>query len=147
MQGAVTTVDLVDGETDYASGFGKIVGVLVANGQIYVSDQTAGCIFALPLDGGVPEAGSYPVLATLPVPDQLSVGPDNTLFSGQFQAGPDSSAPIAVRQIWPDGGVSIFKSDPDVGKPSGLAYDSARRRLFVADSTTLQNGIHIFSVP
>ena len=94
-----------------------------------------------------PRGGFVSRLATLPVRDQLSVGPDNTLFSGQFQAGPDSSAPIAVRQIWPDGGVSIFKSYPDVGKPSGLAYDSARRRLFVADSTTLQNGIHIFSVP
>jgi hypothetical protein len=150
MQGAVTTVNLQTGETDYATGFGKIVGVLAANGNLYVSDQTAAVIYVLPL-GGLPEGGAedagFPILASLPVPDQLSAGPYGTLFTGQFQAGVDSGAAIAVRQVWPDGGVTIFKSDPDVGKPSGLSYDSTHKRLFVADSSTLQNGIHIFPVP
>jgi hypothetical protein len=146
-QGAVTTVNLQTGETDYAPGFGKIIGVLVANGNIYVSDQQAGAIYFWPLTGAVPEAGTWPVLASLPVPDQLSAGPNGSLFTGQFQAAADSGAAIAVRQIAADGGVSIFKQDPDVGKPSGLSYDPTHHRLFVADSSATQNGIHIFAVP
>jgi sugar lactone lactonase YvrE len=171
MVGAVTTVDLQNGEADYATGFGKIVGVLVANGKIYVSDQGNSSIYVLPLGNGVSDAGAsadaggstdaagnadavgntdagaYTVLATLPVPDQICAGPDGTIFSGQFQAAPNSTDPISVRQIKPDGSVTLFRSDPDVGKPSGCTYDPAHRRLFVADSSTLLNGVHIFVVP
>jgi len=153
MTGAVTRIDLQTGETIYAGGFAKIVGVLVANGKLYVSDQGNSTIFVLPLEGGPLDGGvydggaSYQALATLPVPDQICAGPDGTLFTGQFQAAPNSTAPISVRQIKPDGTVTLFRSDPDVGKPSGCAYDPARRRLFVADSSTLLNGVHIFVVP
>jgi len=153
MAGVVTRIDLQTGETTYAGGFAKIVGVLVANGKLYVSDQGNSTIFVLPLEGGPLDGGvydggaSYQVLATLPVPDQICAGPDGSIFSGQFQAAPNSTAPISVRQINPDGTVTLFRSDPDVGKPSGCAYDAARRRLFVADSSTLLNGIHIFVVP
>lgn len=155
MAGALTTVDLQIGETDYATGFGKIVGVLFANGKIYVSDQSSSSIYVLPVDGDVPDAGpdggpdagGYTVLATLPVPDQLCAGPNGSLFTGQFQAAPNSTDPISVRQIKPDGTVTLFRSDPDVGKPSGCAYDAVHRRLFVADGSTLLNGIHIFPVP
>jgi sugar lactone lactonase YvrE len=153
MAGVVTRIDLQTGETTYAGGFAKIVGVLVANGKLYVSDQGNSTIFVLPLEGGPLDGGvydggaSYQVLATLPVPDQLCAGPDGTIFTGQFQAAPNSTDPISVRQIKPDGTVTLFRSDPDVGKPSGCAYDAAQRRLFVADSSTLLNGIHIFVVP
>lgn len=148
MAGSVTIVDLQTGETDYATGFSKIVGVLVANGKIYVSDQGNSSIYVLPLDGQLPpDGGGYTVFATLPVPDQICAGPNGTIFSGQFQAAPNSTAPISVRQIKQDGTVTLFRSDPDVGKPSGCAYDPAQRRLFVADGSTLLNGVHIFPVP
>jgi len=153
MTGAVTRIDLQTGETIYASGFAKIVGVLVANGKLYVSDQGNSTIYILPLEGGPVDGGvydggaSYQVLATLPVPDQICAGPDGTIFTGQFQAAPNSADPISVRQIKPDGTVTLFRSDPDVAKPSGCAYDVAHRRLFVADSSTLLNGVHIFVVP
>ncbi len=147
MAGSVTKVDLQTGETDYATGFAKIVGVLVANGKIYVSDQGNSSIYVLPLDGPVPDAGGYTVLATFPVPDQICAGPSGVIFSGQFQAAANSTDPISVRKIEPDGTVALFRSDPVVGKPSGCAYDAVHRRLFVADSSTLLNGIHIFPVP
>jgi sugar lactone lactonase YvrE len=153
MTGAVTRIDLQTGETIFAGGFAKIVGVLVANGKLYVSDQGNSSIYVLPLEGGPLDGGvydggtSYTVLATLPVPDQICAGPDGSIFSGQFQAAPNSTAPISVRQIKPDGTVTLFRSDPDVGKPSGCSYDAVHRRLFVADSSTLMNGIHIFVVP
>jgi sugar lactone lactonase YvrE len=167
MAGAVTRIDLQTGETVYATGFAKIVGVLVANGKLYVSDQGNSSIYVLPLsglplDGGIDGGGSaggssdggsadggvgFPVLATLPVPDQICAGPDGSIFTGQFQAAPNSTAPISVRQIKPDGTVTLFRSDPDVGKPSGCAYDAVNRRLFVAESSTLLNGVHIFAVP
>jgi len=147
MAGVVTRVDLQTGETDYATGFAKIVGVLVANGQIYVSDQGNSSIYVLPMDLRVPDAGSYTVFATFPVPDQICAGPGGIIFSGQFQAAPNSTDPISVRRIDADGTVTLFRSDPVVGKPSGCAYDSVHRRLFVADGSTLLNGIHIFPVP
>ena len=50
MAGAVTRIDLQTGETIYAGGFAKIVGVLVANGKLYVSDQGNSTIFVLPLE-------------------------------------------------------------------------------------------------
>jgi len=128
----VTRIDLQTGETIYAGGFAKIVGVLVANGKLYISDQGNSTIFVLPLDsgpldGGVYDGGaSYQVLATLPVADQICAGPVGTIFTGQSQAAPNSTAPISVRQIKPDGTVTLFRSDPDVGKP---AFSRAPARL------------------
>jgi sugar lactone lactonase YvrE len=146
--GAVTQVDLQVGETDYAPGFGKIIGMVVAGDMLYVSDQQAGAIYRWPVAGPVPEAGTWPVFASLVKPDQICTGPDGTLFTGQFQGAPDSSAPLAVRQIASDGGVSVFKQDPDVSKPSGVAYDPTHHRLFVADTgNSAMIGVHVFPVP
>jgi sugar lactone lactonase YvrE len=146
--GALTTVDLQNGETDYATGFHKIIGVLPMNGTLYVADQPVNTIYALPLNGAVPDGGPYTVFATLPVPDQMCEGPNGTIFTGQFQAAAGSSDPIAVRQIFPDGHVVLFAKDPDVTKPSGVAYDPTHKRLFVADSgNSAKIGVKIFPVP
>lgn len=145
---AVTQVDLHGGETDFATGFKKIVGVLVVDKTLYVSDQRADAIYALPLDGPLPQPGQYRVFASLPRPDQICAGPEGTLFTGQFQAAPGSSDPISVRQIMADGAVRIFASDPDVSRPTGVAYDPAGRRLFVANGgNPAQRFIRVFRVP
>jgi sugar lactone lactonase YvrE len=152
--GSITTVDLAAGESVVADGFGKIVGLAIANGRMYVSDQSAGKVFDAPLTsdgGGIPaHAADWHSLATFVKPDQICVGPDGaSLFSGQFQGAPGSTEAIAVRQISTStGSVTVFKQDPDVSKPSGLGYDATHKRLFVADSgNTSKIGIHIFPVP
>jgi DNA-binding beta-propeller fold protein YncE len=121
---------------------------LVANGQIYVSDQTASKIFQLPLDGGVRAAAQASTFSALAYPDQLCAGPDGSLFTGQFQAAVGSSEPPAVRQIMRDATVKLFASAPDMNRPSGVAYDPAKRRLFVANGGPKgEHFIRVFSVP
>jgi sugar lactone lactonase YvrE len=134
MTSVVTKVDLKTGETDFLAGFKKIVGLLVVDDVLYVSDQMADAIYAVPLNGPAPAPGAQKVFATLPRPDQLAAGPDGSLFTGQFQAAPGSAQSIAVRQVLPDGTVRIVAQDPDVTRPSGVAYDAEGHRLFVANS-------------
>lgn len=146
--GAVTLIDRDHGETDYATGFRKIIGVLVVGNTLYVSDQQADTIYALPLEGPLPAPEAYPVFASLPRPDQICAGPDGSVFTGQFQAAPGSSDPISVRQILADGTVKMFATDPDVSRPSGVAYDPVKRRLFVANGgSPAQQYVRVFSVP
>jgi sugar lactone lactonase YvrE len=130
----VTRVDLKTGETDFASGFMKIVGLVVVDDVLYVSDQMADTIYAVPLNEPLPVSRAHKVLAKLPRPDQLAAGPDGSLFTGQFQAAPGSAQSLAVRQIARDGTVRIVAQDPDVTRPSGVAYDAEGQRLFVANS-------------
>ena len=147
--GFVTTVDIHAGESVVADGFGKIVGLAITGGRLYVSDQSAGKIYDAPLSPLPAHATEWHTLVSGMVkPDQICVGPDGSLFTGQFQGAPGSSAPIAVRQISSTGTVTAFKQDPDVSKPSGVSYDPTHRRLFVADSgNSSKIGIHVFTVP
>lgn len=148
LSGFLTTVDLDGGEKDIADGFGKIVGLAIADDTFFVSDQAKGKIFSAPLDALPEHAADWTELATLDVPDQITVGPKGSLFSGQFQAAQGSDKPMAVRQIESDGKVAIFKEDPDVSKPSGLSYDAKGKRLFVADAgNSAKIGVHVFPVP
>lgn len=148
MAGFITTVDLSAGETVIADGFGKIVGLTINAGRLYVSDQSSAKVFDAPLAALPAHASDWHTLATLVKPDQICAGPDGSLFSGQFQGAAGSSDPIAVRWISAAGAVTAFKQDPDVSKPSGLSYDPTHRRLFVADSgNTAKIGVHVFPVP
>jgi hypothetical protein len=47
----------------------------------------------------------------------------------------------------PDGRVSVVVQAPTVTRPSGIAYDAAHRRLFVADRDADHFGMRVFSVP
>ena len=146
--GTITRVSLGSGETLVADGFGKLVGLVVAGERLYVSDQSNGKILDAPLGALPPHAGDWHVLATLVKPDQICAGPAGGLFSGQFEAGTGSSASMAIRWITGAGAVTPFRQDPDVSRPSGLAYDPRRRRLFAADSGNLAHvGVHVFPVP
>lgn len=146
--GFITTVDLLTGETVVADGFGKIVGLAINAGRLYVSDQSSAKVFDAPVAALPAHASDWHTLATLVKPDQICAGPDGSLFSGQFQGAPGSSDPIAVRWISAAGAVTAFKQDPDVSKPSGVSYDPTHRRLFVADSgNTAKLGVHVFPVP
>lgn len=145
---AVTRVHLDTGEEDYAIGFQKITGVLVMGDRIVVADQLADALFELPLNGPMPPRQPYKVLARLPRPDQLAAGPDGSVFTGQFQGGPGSSESLAVRQVLKNGTVRIVAADPDITRPSGVAYDPAGRRLFVANGgNPAQCYVRIFAIP
>lgn len=146
--GSLTTVDIHSGETVVADGFGKIVGLAIGEGRLYLSDQSSGKILDAPLAAIPARAADWHVLATLVKPDQICVGPNGSLFTGQFQGAPGSSDPIAIRQITADGTVTAFKQDPEVSKPSGVAYDPSHHRLFAADSGNSSHvGVHVFQVP
>lgn len=146
--GSLTTVDLQAGETVVAEGFGKIVGLAITGGRLFVSDQSSAKVFDAPLTALPAHAADWHTLATLVKPDQICPGPDGSLFTGQFQGAPGSSDPIAVRSISASGVVTPFKADPEVSKPSGVSYDASGRRLFVADSgNSAKLGVHVFPVP
>ncbi|MGE3513075.1 MAG: SMP-30/gluconolactonase/LRE family protein, partial [Vicinamibacterales bacterium] len=146
--GAVTLIDLQKGESDFATGFQKITGLLVVGDSLIVADQLADTIYELPLNGPLPAPGSYKVLARLPRPDQMAPGPDGSIFTGQFQGAPDSRTALAVRQVLRDGTVRLIAADPDVTRPSGLAYDAAGRRLFVANGgNPAQTFVRVFTLP
>jgi sugar lactone lactonase YvrE len=76
------------------------------------------------------------------------VGPDGSLFTGQFSPAADSTDTVAIRQVHADGSVTRFIADPYVAKPSGVAYDPVQRRLFVADAGNIMRyGVLVFPVP
>lgn len=145
---SITKVDLAGAETDLAGGFVKIVGMVWANGSLYVADQLADTIYEVPTTGTPPTLGERKVVVKLPRPDQLALGPDGSLFTGQFQAAPGSTDPLSVRQVMRDGTVKIVVSDPDVSRPSGVAYDAKGKRLFVANSgNPAQTFVRIVPIP
>jgi sugar lactone lactonase YvrE len=146
--GAINKVSLEKGETKVADGFGKLIGLAIVGDHLYASDQSAGVIYDAPLAELPSRADGWHRFAELPKPDQICEGPNGSLFSGQFQAAADSSEPLAVRWIARDGSVSKLKTAPDVTKPSGVNYDKAHKRLFVADSGDPAHvGVHVFAVP
>lgn len=128
--GIVTRVDF-DGETDYAGGFQKPVGMLVVNGQLIVSEQGRNVLYALPTDGGA--VAPYPIYAEIPSPDALTRGPGDSILTGQFKPQTDGG-PLQIRQIGSDGTVKVVVPDQTFTKPQGTAYDPTNKRLFVADS-------------
>lgn len=127
--GTVTKVTLA-GETAYATGFEKPVAVLVHDGKLIVSDQSADTLYALPLQGA---KEPYPVFAKVPNPDTLAEGPDGSIVTGQFRQTRDGEA-VHLRQVFADGRVVAIPTPFELTKPQGVAYDRKNHRLFVADS-------------
>lgn len=154
ISGQVETVDLTSGTTAYATGFGKTVGLLVQGSVILVSDQSNNAILAVPTDptqlaeggAGLADGAAFPVYASITGPDQLSAGPNGTIFTDEFLSGADGGSP-QVRQIAPDGGVTIPWPNVTFTSLSDVAYDSTNHRLFVVDSNgTTVRTIKIFPV-
>ncbi len=139
--GEVDFVSLSLGSVIYATGFGKTVGLLDNGTSLLVSDQTNNAIIAVPLDPTqigtskttLADGGAFPVYATVDGPDQLSAGPDGTIYTDEFLSNYDGGTP-QVRQISPDGGVTIPFPDQKFTSLSDVAYDAKNSRLFVADT-------------
>jgi hypothetical protein len=139
--GEVELVNLTTGTTTYATGFGKTVGLLVQGSSILVSDQTNNVIVSVPTDpsliadgGGGPAAGgTFPVYATVQGPDQLSPGPNGTIYTDEFLSSTDGGSPT-VRQIAPDGGVTVPWPNISFTSLDDVAYDATNHRLFVVDN-------------
>jgi sugar lactone lactonase YvrE len=152
--GEIETVDLANGTTSYATGFGKTVGLLVQGSAVLVSDQTNNAIFSVPTDptqiadggAGLANGNPFALYAGLSGPDQLSAGPDGTIFTDQFLSNSDGGGP-QIRQIWPDGGVTIPYPNVSFTSLSDVAYDATNHRLFVVDNNgTTVRTIKIFPV-
>ncbi len=152
--GEVETVNLATGTTAYATGFGKTVGLLVQGSAVLVSDQTNNVIVAVPTDPSqigdsgatLVDGAAFPVYATLSGPDQLSPGPNGTIYTDQFQSSYDGGGP-QVRQIAPDGGVTVLFPTVQFTSLSDVAYDGTNHRLFVVDNNgTTVRTIKVFPV-
>jgi hypothetical protein len=145
------TIDIVGltGTTPFLSGLDRPAGLLIVGTEIFVSDRAQNVIYQVPTDLALLDAGTaadadaeagaivdastspYPVYASLPAPDQLSAGPNGSLFAGEKLS--DGGAP-QVRQVFVDGGVVTFQPTVTFTSLAGVAYDDAAKRLFVADS-------------
>ncbi len=147
--GEVDTVDHTNGTTPFAKGFGKTVGLLVNGTSLLVSDQTNNVILAVPLDPTqigaslttLIDGGAFPVYATVDGPDQLSAGPNGTIYTDEFLSNYDGGTP-QVRQISPDGGVTVPFPNVQFTSLSDVAYDATNSRLFVADT----NGTNVRTI-
>jgi hypothetical protein len=151
--GVVETVDLANGTTPIASGFVKPVGLLPQGDNLLVVDQTANAIYSIPRDpsqlgdGGLADGAPYTVYASIPSPDQLTSGPNGSVFTDQFKPATDGG-PIEVRQVFPDGGFTTVTPDAGFTGLSDVAYDATGHRLFVIDSNgTTVRTIKIFPMP
>lgn len=152
--GEVETVNLATGTTAYATGFGKTVGLLVQGSVVLVSDQTNNVIVAVPTDptkigdsgATLVDGAAFPVYATVSGPDQLSPGPNGTIYTDQFLSSYDGGGP-QVRQIAPDGGVTVLFPSVEFTSLSDVAYDATNHRLFVVDNNgTTVRTIKVFPV-
>ncbi len=155
ISGEIETVDLTTGTTDYATGFGKTVGLLVLGNQVLVADQNHNAIYSVPTaavqiaDGGaaLADGGAFALYANIEGPDQLSAGPNGTIFTDQFQSTYDGGGP-QVRQIAPDGTVTVLFPSVSFTSLSDVAYDATHSRLFVVDNNgTTVRTIKIFPIP
>lgn len=117
--GAIGELSLKGAETEVLTGLKKPIGVLCSGSDLYVSDQELGQVLKAPLS----DPSKYSVLATLPSPDLLAVGPQGSIFTGS-EGG-------KLFRIEESGAVSVFKSGFDTVR--GVAYDPTNRRLFVAN--------------
>ena len=93
--------------------------MLVDGDHLVISDQETGEILRVPID----DPAAAEVVAVLPEPDLLALGPDGTWLTG----GPDGD----VRQVSSDGGFDVLVGG--FQEVRGLAYDAANQRLFVVD--------------
>lgn len=119
--GSVWELDVDAGtEVEVLGGFEKVVGVLVVDDAVFVSDQSRGEIVRATLPG----LEDPTVWATgLPSADLLSAGPDGTLFTGSKDG--------QVFQLDSEGAARVFVDG--LQEVRGTAFDAAHDRLFVAD--------------
>lgn len=135
--GAVGELSLIGTEPEVITGLKKPVGVLAVGEDLFVSDQDLGQILKAPRSN----PSAYTVFATVAAPDLLAEGPDGSIFTGSTGGN--------LYLITASGAASVFASG--FQEVRGLAYDSAHRRLFVADhdsneSDGVSHVLHILPV-
>jgi hypothetical protein len=104
-------------ETEIASGFHKVVGLVATPNAVVVSDQTDRAIYKIEIPG-------YAVsrIASAPTVDLLAMLPNGDLLTG---GGP------TISRITQAGQVSTLLGGFE--QVRGIAYDAAGKRLFVVD--------------
>ncbi|TKC91581.1 hypothetical protein FAZ69_03785 [Trinickia terrae] len=127
-------------ERDLLTGLGKPVGVAVAGGTVFVSDQTGNRIVAANLDQllNAPQPlASVTTFAHVESPDLLAVDASGTLYTKCNKSG--------LCKIAPDGTVSVLADDFQDAR--GVAVDTARHKLYAIDrpaSKTSASDLRIF---
>lgn len=120
--GAIGTLSLTGGEPEVLTGFVKPVGVVATEDTLYVTDQDRGQVLRVPRAS----LDTQEVIAELPGPDLLALGPDGSLFTGTTRG--------EVVRIGPTGAVTVLATG--FAAVRGVAYDPAGRRLFAVDHDT-----------
>src|SRR5262249_8771408 len=123
-------------ETDIPiMGLNKVVGVIVNNGSLFVSDQAK--LVILKSDLMTPDQASpYNTLGVAPV-DLLSIGPNGVIYSGGTLG--------QIYQIATDGKLTVFYGG--LQQVRGTAYDDAKKRLFAVDHMNAGGKNHLVIVP
>lgn len=113
----ITIAGTIATETEIASGFHKVVGLVATPAALFVSDQTDRTIYRIAVPG-------YAVskLASAPAVDLLAMLPDGDLVTG---GGP------TISRIAQTGQVTTLPGTFE--QVRGLAYDAVGKRLFVID--------------
>jgi DNA-binding beta-propeller fold protein YncE len=126
---SLITYDTASGrasEQDWMTGLAKPVGVAVANGYVYVSDEAGNRVLKARIDAlrAAPQpASSASVVAQIDGPDLLAAGHDGTLYT---KCGKHGFCKIAA-----DGTVTQLASGFNDAR--GVALDEARGVLYVVD--------------
>jgi hypothetical protein len=114
---SVTIAGTAATETEIASGFHKVVGLVATPSALFVSDQTNRTIYKIEVPGY-----AVSTLASPPAVDLLAMLPDGDLLTG---GGPTISRITQTGQV-----TALLGGFEQV---RGLAYDGAGKRLFVID--------------
>jgi hypothetical protein len=120
---AQVSLSYVDGgwagtETSVITGLGKPVGVVATSGNLYITDQGTGDFLVVPVSS-LPTS-SAPVAASGLNLDLLSIGPDDTFFSGSSNGD--------LNRLTTAGASTAFASG--YTNPRGSAYDAVNNRVF-----------------
>jgi DNA-binding beta-propeller fold protein YncE len=113
-------------EQDWLTGLVKPVGVAVADGNVYVSDEAGNRILKARIDAlrvAPQSASSATVVARIDGPDLLAAGRDGTLYTKCGKSG--------VCKIAADGTVTQLAND--FRDARGVALDETRDVLYVID--------------
>ncbi|CAB3766817.1 hypothetical protein [Paraburkholderia humisilvae] len=122
-------------EQDWITGLVKPVGVAVANGEVYVSDEAGNRILKARIDAlraAAPQPVSMAtVVARIDGPDLLAVTHDGTLYT---KCGKTGFCKIAA-----DGAVTQIANDFHDAR--GVALDETRHLLYVIDRAKQANDV------
>ncbi len=131
----VVPTEILGPETVAMEQLKKIVGLVVTSDTLYLSDQTSHAILKYPRTALTPQS----TVATVATGDFLFQLPDGDLLTG--------GGNVINRVKTSDGTVStVDVGSVSLGTVHGLAYDSAKHRLFALDHSSTAGAMDVVHI-